>query len=106
MIRRRDPTFLYLAVLAGLGGVMAIAFAIGLPLWARAHGRNISPEFMLFSAWGIAALGGAWACIQTYLLSTTPDHPPRGGAQLRLVHRTEARAKPPSSESGSNERAA
>jgi hypothetical protein len=88
--RRRDSSFLVIAALAGIGGVMAIAFAIAFPLWAHAHHRSSTPAFMLFAAWGIAALGGAWACIQTYLLSSDPNGPRGGGVRLRLVKNADA----------------
>ncbi len=84
---------------------MAIAFAIGLPIWARAHHRTSSPEFTLFAAWGIAALGGAWACLQTYLLSGDPKKPPRGGVRLRLIKTADATPSAPQQQQN-NERAA
>ena len=84
--RKRDPAFLRMAALAGAGGVSAIAFSIGMPLWARATGHPYSPVFSLFAAWGFAAVCGAVACIRTYLLSDrTPPPPPRGGVRLAAI---------------------
>jgi hypothetical protein len=88
--RKRDPAFLRMAAVAAVGGVLAIAFAIGFPLWAERHGRSSTPAFMLFAAWGFAALAGAYACLQTYFLSDPPGRPPHGGVPLKLVHDVDA----------------
>jgi hypothetical protein len=83
--RRRDPTFLYMAILAGSGGLLAIVASIGMPLWMDAHGHHVSPAIMLLACWGIFALLGAVACVQTYLLSDPTDRPPRGGVHLTVI---------------------
>lgn len=88
--RKRDPAFLRMAVIAALGGILAIAFALGFPVWARLHGRSSTPAFMLFAAWGFAALAGAYACLQTYFLSDPPRRPPHGGLPLTLVKSADA----------------
>ena len=99
--RERDPAFLQMAAIAGLGGVLAIVFSIGFPIWIRLHGGPWNPAFSLFAGWGVAALGGAYACIQTYLISDDTLPPPRGGVRLQLIKSTDAlprseNAEPPS----------
>lgn len=86
--RRRDTAFLRIAVLAAAGGVSAIGFSIGLPLWQHAHGHPYSPVFSLFAGWGVAAMLGAYACLRTYFLSDTPPRGPGGGVALALVQVT------------------
>jgi hypothetical protein len=82
----RDPAFLRMAFLAAVGGVGAISCAIAIPVYRKLHGLPYSPEFFMFSAWGFAALGGAYACVRTYFLSGPPPRrPPRGGVPLRVV---------------------
>lgn len=83
--RKRDPSFLYMAAIAGCGGVLAILFSIGMPLWMHAHGKPVSPAIGLLSCWGIFVLCGAYACIQTYLISDPSDKPPRGGVHLTVI---------------------
>lgn len=84
--RRRDPAFLRIAAIAGAGGLTAVAFSIGMPIWAHANGRPYTPAFSLFAAWGFAALCGAFACVRTYLLSDRPPPPPpRGGVRLQAI---------------------
>jgi hypothetical protein len=92
--RRRDVSFLQMAAVAGIGGILAITLAIGIPIWAWHQGRPYTPAFSLFAAWGIAALGGAYACWRTYMLSDIPEPPPRGGVRLRIVAMTDARPAP------------
>ncbi len=104
--RQRDPAFLNMAAIAGLGGILAIVFSIGFPIWIRLHGGPWNPAFSLFSAWGVAALGGAYACIRTYLISDDPQPPPRGGARLTLLKTTDARPLPKTNEPASREDAA
>ena len=79
--RERDPAFLAMAAVAAAGGVLAIAFAIGLPIWASLHGRPYTPVFSLFAAWGVAALAGAYACFATYRLTDVPPRRPPGGGE-------------------------
>jgi hypothetical protein len=88
--RKRDPAFLHMAAVAATGGVLAIAFAIGFPIWTWQHGRPYTPAFSLFAAWGVAALAGAYACVRTYLLSDAPDRPRGGGVRLALVKSADA----------------
>ena len=89
--RRRDPSFLYMAVLAATGGVLAIALAIGLPIWMTAQGKPSTPAFHLFACWGIFAFGGAYGCLHTYFLTDPPPRrPPPGGLPV-----TELRAASP-----------
>jgi hypothetical protein len=86
--RKKDPAFLQMAAIAGIGGVLAIVCAIGFPIWVAQHGRPYMPGFSLFAAWGIAALAGAAACLNTYFLSDTPlPPPPRGGVRLEFRRR-------------------
>jgi hypothetical protein len=95
-----------MAALAGTGGVLAVGLAIGLPIWRSRHGLGYMPEFSLFAAWGIAALGGAYACLQTYFITDQPPpRPPRSGLPLTVLHRTAATASRDASAS-TNQRAA
>ena len=81
--RRRDPAFLRMAIIAATGGVLAIVFSIGFPLWARFSGHPYNPMFSLFAAWGILALCGAYGCLHTYFLSDkVGPRPPHGGLPL------------------------
>ena len=82
-----------MAAVAAAGGILAIAFSIGFPIWAWRHGRPYTPAFSLFAAWGIAALAGAYACVRTYLISDDPHRPPRGGVRLELRRRSETAAR-------------
>lgn len=102
--RRRDPSFLFMAAIAATGGLLAIALSVGVPLWMRMHHDNVSPAYMLFSCWGIFALMGAYACVQTYLLSDPSDKPPRGGVHLTVIEG--AQPHPASMQSDVTERAA
>jgi len=79
--------------IAAIGGLMAIGFAIGMPLWQSRHGHAYNPAFTLFAAWGIAALSGSYACIKTYFLTDTPPSKPPGGG-IRLEFRRHAEAAP------------
>ena len=80
-----------MAVVAAVGGVMAIGFSIGFPIWGKLHGQEYTPAFSLFAAWGIAALGGAYACFKTYLITDgSPRRPPPGGVRLAFVRKTDA----------------
>jgi hypothetical protein len=89
--RKKDRSFLTMAAVAATGGIMAIVFAIGFPIWAVHEGRPYTPAFSLFAAWGLAALAGAWACLNTYFLSDKPlPPPPRGGVRLEFRQRTVA----------------
>jgi len=88
--RKRDPAFLFMAAVAASGGCIAIVASIGLPIWASQHGRPYTPAFALFSAWGLAALAGAYASLHTYLLTDEPPRPPRGGVRLEFRKRAEA----------------
>jgi hypothetical protein len=86
--RKKDPSFLTMAAIAGLGGIMAIVFAIGSPIWAAHEGHPYTPAFALFAAWGLAALAGSWACLNTYFISDKPlPPPPRGGVRLEFRQR-------------------
>jgi hypothetical protein len=76
---------LRIAILAAAGGVSAIGFSIGLPIWQHLHGQPYTPVFSLFAGWGIAALLGAYACLRTYFLSDSPPRGPGGGVALALV---------------------
>jgi hypothetical protein len=90
-LHKRDPAFLRMAVIAGVGGVMAIGFSIGFPIWGKLRGEEYTPAFSLFAAWGIAALAGAYACYKTYLITDgSPRRPPPGGVRLALVRKTDA----------------
>jgi hypothetical protein len=86
--RKKDPSFLTMAAIAGIGGLMAIVFAIGSPIWAAHEGHPYTPAFALFAAWGLAALAGSWACLNTYFISDKPlPPPPRGGVRLEFRQR-------------------
>jgi hypothetical protein len=77
--RRRDPTFLRLAVFAGLGGVGAIATSVVATV-ATWHAGHPNSTFFFFSLWGIAALAGCAANVRVYFQSgDPPPKPPRGG---------------------------
>jgi hypothetical protein len=87
-----------MAAIAGTGGVMAIAVAIGVPIWMSLHGRPYVPTFSLFACWGFAALGGAYACLHTYFLTDTlPPRPPGSGLPISVLRSTAALGvvKPP-----------
>jgi hypothetical protein len=76
-----------MAVLAAVGGVLAIALAIGLPIWMAMHGKPSMPAFSMFACWGIFALLGAYGCLHTYFLSDTPPRrPPPGGLPVTRLH--------------------
>jgi len=90
---RRDPSFLAIGALAAAGGTFAIVASIAMPMWAHAHGRDVTPAFSLFGAWGVAALFGAYGCIRTYFLTGTSPRPPRGGARLATVTNLNAIAR-------------
>jgi hypothetical protein len=78
--RPRDRSFLRLAWLAGIGGFLTIAFAIGIPVERNLHHQPYTPSFFFFAVWGFAALAGCAACIHTYLSSgDPPDRRPPGG---------------------------
>jgi len=83
--RPRDRSFLRLAWLAGAGGFLTIAFAIGIPVEAMLHHQPYTPAFFFFVVWGIAAICGCAACIATYYTSGSPpgDRPPPGGLRER-----------------------
>jgi hypothetical protein len=84
--RKKDPAFLLMAAIAGIGGLLNVIFAIGLAIWTAMHGRHYTPFFSIFAIWGFCALAGAYACIQTYRLSdATPPRPPRGGRRLEVI---------------------
>jgi hypothetical protein len=83
--KERDPSFLFTAGLAATGGLLAIAFSVGFPLWARMHGERVWPACSLFAGWGVAALAGAYASLRTYFDSGDPARPPRGGVRIALV---------------------
>jgi hypothetical protein len=85
--RVRDTSFLYIAFLAGGGGLLAIVASIGVPIWMSLHGHHYEPAFSLFTGWGVAALGGAYGCWHTYRLTDTPPPPPpRGGLPITVLH--------------------
>lgn len=95
--RKRDRSFLYMAAIAASGGVLSIVLSIGFPIWMHVHGQPYSPAFSLFSCWGLFALGGAYGCLHTYLLTDTP--PPRtppGGLPITVLHTASANAVAPS----------
>ena len=105
--RKRDSSFLVMAAIAGAGGVLAIGFSIGFPLWALLHGRPYAPAFSLFAAWGVAALAGAVACLRTYRVSDgEPRRPPPGGLRLELVKNADALPARPASSDAPQRRAA
>jgi len=84
MKRPRDRSFLDIAGFAATGGLLAIGFSIGLPVWQWTHGHAATPAFFFFGIWGVAALCGAAASIHTYLISgDPPDKPPKGGVPVR-----------------------
>ncbi len=84
--RKKDPAFLLMAAIAGVGGLLNVTFAIGLGIWTAMHGHRYTPFFSIFAIWGFCALAGAYACIQTYRLSdATPPPPPRGGRRLEVI---------------------
>jgi hypothetical protein len=93
--RKKDPSFLYMGSVAAIGGLMAIGFSIGLPLWNSRHGHGYNPAFTLFAAWGVAALCGAYACVKTYFLTDgVPPKPPGGGVRLEFKRNAEPAAAP------------
>jgi hypothetical protein len=105
--RKRDTSFLVMAAIAATGGVLAIGFSIGFPIWAVLHGRPYTPAFSLFAAWGVAALAGAFACLRTYQVTDgRPRNPPPGGLRLALVKNTDAVTPPHTASTGSQRRAA
>ncbi len=80
--RRRDPTFLRLACLAGAGGLAAIGTSI-IATVRTMHGSHPTTTYFFFSLWGIAALAGAAANVATYYQSgDPPKKPPRGGKRV------------------------
>ena len=80
--RRRDPTFLRLACLAGVGGFAAIGTSIFATVRTM-HGSHPTSTYFFFSLWGIAALAGAAANVATYYQSgDPPKKPPRGGKRV------------------------
>lgn len=87
---KRDSSFLFIAGIAALGGTLAIVLSIGMPIWSRLHGSDVSPAFSLFAGWGVAALGGAYASLRTYFVSDPRPPAPRGGARLTVVQNTDA----------------
>jgi hypothetical protein len=96
----RDPAFLRLAILAGAGAVLDLAFSVGVPVVRMLRHETWSPAFFFFGVWGIVALAGCGACIATYLASgTPPERTPPGGVRERRFTVVEGGAKPePSSE--------
>ncbi len=86
---RRDPQFLWMALLAGATGTIAVGWSIGLPVYQALHGGHPSWIIVHLSAWGFIALAGAVACVHTYFQTGKPPRtPPRGGTRvvpLRLV---------------------
>ena len=89
--RQRDRSFLYMAAIAGFGGVLAIAVSIGLPVWMAVHGHPYTPAFSLFTCWGLFALGGAYGCLHTYRLTDTPPRPrPPGGMPVTVLRTADA----------------
>ena len=84
--RTRDSSFLYMAALAGAGGLLAIVASIGVPIWMSFHGRHYEPAFSLFTGWGVAALGGAYGCLHTYWLTDSLRPPgPHGGMPISVL---------------------
>jgi hypothetical protein len=86
---------LRLAWLAGAGGLLTIGFSIGIPVEAALHHEPYTPAFFFFSVWGLAAICGCAACINTYLTSGSPpgDRPPPGGLRERSFTLIEGGAK-------------
>jgi amino acid transporter len=81
-VRKRDPSFLVAAALAGAGGLLAIGFAVAMPFWTARHGRPWTSAFSLIAAWGCAALAGCYAALSTYFASgDPPETPPKGGVR-------------------------
>jgi len=84
--RKKDRAFLVMAAIAGVGGLLNVGFAIGLAVWTAVHRHAYEPFFSIFAIWGMCALAGAYACIQTYRISdATPPPPPRGGRRLEVI---------------------
>ena len=97
--RRRDPTFLHLAMFAGAGGIGAIATSV-IATVVTWHGGHPNTTFFFFSLWGLAALAGAAANVVVYFQSgDPPEKPPRGGVRLAPVTRLETRAAQKAAES-------
>jgi len=89
--RRRDPTFLYLACVAALGGFGAIAASVIATAftWHKGHPNT---AFLFFSLWGLAALAGAVANIMVYFQTgDPPSKPPRGGQRITPLRLLETR---------------
>jgi len=92
--RRRDPTFLQLAVFAGVGGLGAIAASVVATVvtWHAGHPNS---TFFFFSLWGLAALAGAAANVVVYFQSgDPPPKPPRGGQKVTPLRVLETRPAP------------
>jgi hypothetical protein len=105
--RPRDSSFLYMAVLAASGGVLAIVLAIGLPIWLAAQGKPSTPAFSLFACWGIFALFGAYGCLHTYFLTDAPPRrPPTGGMHVTNLHAASPNAAAPPTVAANDELAA
>jgi hypothetical protein len=103
---KRDKSFLQMAAFAGTGGLLAVGFSIGLPVWAWLHHQQATPAFFFFGIWGFLALAGAAANIHTYFQSgPPPDKPPRGGVPVREFSLIEG-GRPPAVEAGEEQRAA
>lgn len=103
--RRRDPTFLRLACVAGAGGVAAIATSVWATVRTASHGHPTS-TFFFFSLWGLAALAGAAANIATYFQTgDPPEKPPRGGLPHEQPISLDAR-RPAANDGGTERRAA
>ncbi len=93
--RPRDRTFLRLAWLAGIGGLLDVGFSIGMPIQQSLRHEPWNPAFFFFSLWGLAALYGCAACIYTYRTSGDPpgDRPPPGGLRVERFTLIEGGAK-------------
>lgn len=92
--RRRDPTFLQLAVFAAAGGIGAIATSV-VAVVVTWHAGRPNTTFFFFSLWGLAALAGAAANVVVYFQSgDPPPKPPRGGHKVTPLRVVEARQKP------------
>jgi hypothetical protein len=95
--RPRDRSFLHIAACAAAGGLLALGFSIGIPIFNLLHHRPLTPEFFFFGVWGLIALCGAAGCIHTYLISgDPPEKPPKGGVpvrELRVLEGGKARAE-------------